>query len=489
AYVIYTSGSTGRPKGVMVRRRGLLNYLCWAGRAYAPESGVGAPLHSSLSFDLSVTSIFLPLLAGRRLELLAGGHDAEALAAALAGEAGYSLVKLTPAHLRLLAAGAGAAPGASRALVVGGESLTWEAVRAWRGRAPGTRIFNEYGPTETVVGSSVYEAEAGAGRAGEAVPIGRPIANTQLYVLDAGMEPAAVGVVGELYIGGAGVARGYVNRAGLTAERFIPDPHGVEAGARLYRTGDLGRYLADGQVEYVGRADSQVKVRGYRIELGEVEAALSAHASVGECVVAVRGEEDGKRLVAYVVARAGQAVGAAELREQLAQRLPAYMVPSAYVFLDELPLTRNGKVDRRALPSPEANREQSSQSYEAPRNAVEEQLVAIWQEVLGLERIGIRDNFFELGGHSLLATQVFSRVRAVFEVELPFSLIFEAPTVADFVAAAEELRGSQHTAAPVAAAPAIVPVSRDKYRVGKAPSPVTLAGGRADAEREEDKVS
>ncbi|HXQ69567.1 MAG TPA: amino acid adenylation domain-containing protein, partial [Pyrinomonadaceae bacterium] len=469
AYVIYTSGSTGQPKGVMIEQRGLVNYLNWALRTYAPEAGAGALLHSSLSFDLSVTSLYVPLLTGRCLELLPATAEVDGLGETLQRGTDYTLLKVTPAHLQLLngqLSGAEKA-GASRTLVLGGENLTWEMIRSWREQAPGVRIYNEYGPTETVVGSSIYEVgeeEANSNSSGS-VPIGRPIANTELYLLNEELEPVGVGVSGELYIGGAGLARAYLQRGGLTAERFIPHPYSRTEGARLYRTGDVARYLADGQLEYVGRADEQVKVRGYRIELGEVEAVLGRQWGVAECVVVARGEGGEKRLVAYVVGQAEAKLSATELRTQLSEQLPSYMVPGAFVVLDQLPLTKNGKVNKRALPDPEL--EPNRISYVAPRNPTEEKLAAIWCEVLGLEGIGIHDNFFELGGHSLLATQVFSRASAFFEVEFPFRLIFEAPTVAEFAVAAEEIRNSQQSRIT---APAIVPIPRDKYRVSRTSS-------------------
>ncbi|MFL6284238.1 MAG: AMP-binding enzyme, partial [Pyrinomonadaceae bacterium] len=267
------------------------------------------------------------------------------------------------------------------------------------------------------------------------VPIGRPIANTRAYVLDARMSPAPVGVPGELYIAGTGLARGYLNRPSLTAERFIPDPFSLEAGARLYRTGDVVRWLADGELEFIGRADNQVKVRGLRIELGEIEAALSSHEAVRDCVVLAREDEPGdKRLVAYVVtATVGPVLSAAELRAHLKERLPEYMVPSAFVMLEALPLSANGKVDRKALPAPDSSL--VSDIYVAPRDEVEEMIAEVWAEVLRVERVGVEDNFFESGGHSLLAMQVVSHLRQLMGCELPLRLMFEEPTVAGLAAA------------------------------------------------------
>ena len=267
------------------------------------------------------------------------------------------------------------------------------------------------------------------------VPIGRPIANTRIYILDRELQPVPVGVPGELHIGGDGLARGYLNRPDLTAEKFIADPFSGEPGARLYRTGDLARYRPDGNIEFLGRMDHQVKVRGFRIELGEIEAVLGQHPGLREAVVLAREDGPGdKRLVAYVVAHSGGAsVAVSELRGFLGEKLPDYMIPSVFVFLDAMPLTPSGKVDRRGLPAPDAARPEGQEGYVAPRTPVEEALAGIWAEVLGLDRVGIHDNFFELGGHSLLATQVVSQARRLFQVELALRRLFEAPTVAGLV--------------------------------------------------------
>jgi amino acid adenylation domain-containing protein len=448
AYIIYTSGSTGQPKGAAIPHRGLVNYLDWCRRAYDVEGGEGAPVHSPLGFDLTVTSLFAPLLSGRRVVLVPEESGVEGLGEALRASGGFSLVKITPPHLEVLnyLLPAAEAAGRTGALVIGGEALKAEALGFWRKHAPETRLINEYGPTETVVGCCVYEVAPGE-LLGGIVPIGRPIANTRLYVLDARFEPVATGVAGELYIGGDGLARGYLNRPDLTAERFLPDPFGVEAGARIYRSGDLARYAPDGNLEFLGRVDQQVKVRGFRIELGEIEAALSAHAGVREAAVIVREDTpDEKRLTAYVVAESGDATTAADLRAHLAERLPEYMIPMAFVMLERLPLTTNGKVDRRRLPEPDHARPELERAFVAPRNETEEALAKIWAEVLGVERVGVNDNFFELGGHSLLATQVVSRVRNTLKVDLPLrSLFFEAPTVALLAQMVEQRRaGGEH---------------------------------------------
>ncbi|WP_254623733.1 non-ribosomal peptide synthase/polyketide synthase [Myxococcus sp. CA033] len=455
AYLIYTSGSTGLPKGVMVEHRGVVNYLTWALHAYRIAEGSGSPVHSPLSFDLTVTSLIAPLIAGRPVVLVPEEAGVEGLGEALREGSDFSLVKLTPTHLQLLSyqLTQGEAAGRTRAFVIGGEALTAEGVAFWRKHAPDTLLINEYGPTETVVGCSVHTVAPGDATSG-AISIGRPIANTRLYVLDAHLRPVPVGVVGELFIGGSGVARGYWRRPALTAERFIPDAFSALPGARMYRTGDRVRWGADGRLEYLGRADFQVKVRGYRIELGEIESALRTHASVGDAVVVVREEGPlGARLVAYVAPHSGAPLPDANaLRGHLGERLPAYMVPSAIVSQEALPLSSNGKVDRAALPSPDAV---STDSHVAPLNATERTLATLMAELLRIEHVGAEDSFFALGGHSILATQLASRIRTVFQVELPLRALFEAPTVSSLAA-----RIDANARGGTSALPPLIPVSR-----------------------------
>ncbi|MFB1485409.1 amino acid adenylation domain-containing protein, partial [Corallococcus sp. RDP092CA] len=429
AYVIYTSGSTGKPKGVAIEHRGVSNYLTWCLTAYGLEAGAGAPVHSSLAFDLTVTSMLAPLVAGRGVVMVSEARGVEGLADVLREGVGFSLVKLTPSHLRLLAdlLGEEEAAGRTGAFVIGGEALFAEELAFWRKHARGTRLINEYGPTETVVGCTVHvvgEGDSGGG----AVRIGKPLPNTRMYVLDAQGQPVPVGVPGELYVGGVQVGRGYLGRPELTAEKFIPDAFSTEGGARLYRTGDLGRWRADGTLEYLGRADFQVKVRGYRIELGEVESALMGAYGVREAVVVVREEVAGdKRLVAYVAGDV-ESLERQALREHLEKTLPEYMVPTAFVVLEALPVTSNGKVDRKALPVPSDERGEVD-AFIAPRTPTEQLLAGAWSELLRVERVGATDDFFELGGHSLLATQVLSRVRSLFRVDLQLRDVFNAPTV------------------------------------------------------------
>ncbi|AGC43404.1 non-ribosomal peptide synthetase [Myxococcus stipitatus DSM 14675] len=438
AYVIYTSGSTGLPKGTLVTQRGLVHYLDWARREYQVTQGQSAPVHTSIAFDATLTSLLTPLCAGGTVHLLPSGQELEALAVSLR-EHRHGLVKLTPAHLQVLSnlLPEQALASLEGTFVVGGEALPAATVELWRRQAPRVRLVNEYGPTETVVGCSIHDVSA-TGLVDGVVPIGRPIANTEMYVLDAQLQPVPVGVVGELYIGGVGVARGYLGRADLTAERFVPDPFSGRTGARMYRPGDLARFLPDGAMEFLGRRDGQVKLRGHRIELGEIEATLRQHPSIGDAVVLVREDVPGdQRLAAYVVPHAGMAADAGDVRAFLQQRLPGYMVPASFTSMETLPLTPNGKVDRKALAAPMSA---ASGAALAPRSGTEELVASIWASVLRTERFGLHDAFFDLGGHSLLATQVVSRVREAFGLELPIATLFEAPTVAGLSERIQALR-------------------------------------------------
>jgi amino acid adenylation domain-containing protein len=436
AYILYTSGSTGRPKGVMVSHRGLSNYLAHAVATYMTDQIEGSVVSLPLSFDATLTTLLTPLLVGKRVELLA---EDEAALSRLAermfrGEQGL-LFKVTPAHLEALEhAKKGAEVGtAQHRIVVGGEQLGAERLRRWKAELlPNTIFVNEYGPTETVVGCSVWALEAEAGMAElirrAAAPIGGPIGNTQLYVLGEGEQLQPRGSVGELYISGAGLARGYLNQAELTAERFVPNAFSDRAGERLYRTGDLVRWAEDGNLEFLGRRDHQVKLRGYRIELGEIEATLNRHEGVRESVVVVRGSTaEDKRLVAYVVqAEADTAtLTSAGLQSHLQEKLPEYMVPWAYVFLKQLPLTPNGKLDRKALPDPEPTVSASI----LPRDPMELELIRIWEDILKTAPLGVNQSFFDLGGHSLLAIRMVSAIEAKMKVRLPLLALFQYPTV------------------------------------------------------------
>ena len=438
-YVLYTSGSTGKPKGVMITHRGLVNYLHWCVKAYSVADGQGAPVVSSIASDLTVTSLFSPLLCGKAVTLLPQGGGTTAVTALLpSGLDDYSLIKITPAHLDVLAQQLLQEETASRTrvLIVGGESLFGESLRCWREQMPDTRIINEYGPTETVVGCCAYEVPPRGAISGP-VPIGRPIANTQLYVLDAHLQPVPIGVPGELYIGSPGVARGYLNQPKLTAAKFIPDPFSLHPGARLYKSGDLCRYLSDGNLEYLGRIDHQLKIHGYRIEPGEIEAALACHPGVRHAVVVAREGELGGRhkgLVAYLVTNGSVAPNVSELRQFLKKSLPNYMVPGVFVFLEAIPTTQYGKVDRRALPSPDSRRPELNQTYVAPRTATEKVLADIFAHVLRVEQVGVHDNFFDLGGASIQTLEVVTRAEEA-GLDLTPDLLFEHQTIAELAAA------------------------------------------------------
>jgi acyl carrier protein len=340
-----------------------------------------------------------------------------------------------------------AIPESVRVVNLAGEPLRTDLVRRIHEPASVRKVHDLYGPTECTT-YSTWTCRTPDGRQ----TIGRPIANTQVYILDGGLNPVPIGVVGEIYIGGDGVARGYLNRPELTKEKFIANPFNTDPASRLYKTGDLARYLPDGNIEFLGRIDHQVKIRGYRIEPGEIEAALSQHQTIQSSVVVVREEAPGdKRLVAYVVARPEESFDAADVRKHLKQKLPEYMIPSALVLLKELPLTPSGKVDRRALPAPDQNRPELVDVYQPPRTPTEETLASIWAELLKLDKVGIHDNFFELGGHSLLATQIVSRIRKVFSIELPLRRLFESPTVAEMAVVITQSQAKRASDAELAA--------------------------------------
>jgi len=433
-YVIYTSGSTGKPKGVPVPHGAMVNFLL----GMAERPGMTAEDRclgvTTLSFDIAGLELFLPLVVGGCTTLVSreAGVDARELMERLGGA---TVMQATPATWRLLLEG-GWDGGDELRILCGGEALGRDLAEELLER--GVCLWNLYGPTETTIWSTAHEVSSSQG----AVPIGKPIANTQIYIVDGRSEPVAIGIGGELYIGGDGIARGYLNRAELTAEKFVPDSFGGHAGKRLYRTADLARYRSDGNIEFLGRIDHQVKIRGFRIELGEIETVLGQHPAVQEVVVLTRRPTTGdgllstgeQRLVAYLVAEEPEP-RASDLGRFLQEKLPDYMIPSVFVLLDALPLTPNGKVNRRALPAPEEASMVLEQRYVAPRTALEKLLAEIWVEVLEVERVGIHDNFFTLGGHSLLAMRVMTRLLNLFQLELPLRMSFEAPTIATFAAA------------------------------------------------------
>ena len=423
AYVIYTSGSTGKPKGVLIEHQGLTNYIWWAKEVYVKGEKTNFPLYSSISFDLTVTSLFTPLATGNTI-IAYRGEDKTELLANIVKDPRVDIIKLTPAHLHVLKEMNIADESTVRKMIVGGENLSTRLAESISSQfTNGLELFNEYGPTETVVGCMIYHYDAEKDRR-QSVPIGKPAANTNLYVLDAGGKPVPVGVPGEIYIGGTGVARGYLNRPELTAEKFVDNP--FVPGEKMYRTGDLARWLPDGNIKYLGRIDNQVKIRGYRIELGEVESALLDMESVQEAVVTAWGEDGSKQLCAYLVG--DPSIETIQFRQQLLRRFPEYMIPAYFVRLEELPLTLNGKIYREALPAPEG-RMKSGTEYTAPRTSIEKQLSEIWKEVLANPNLGIHDNFFEAGGHSLKVLQLINKINAVVGTNIQYPVVYQAPTI------------------------------------------------------------
>jgi amino acid adenylation domain-containing protein len=429
AYLIYTSGSTGQPKGVLVSHRNLV-HSTFARFHYYQEPLESFLLLSPFAFDSSVAGLFWTLCRGGMLVIPdEDSHQDPAYLTELIAQHSVSHLLALPSLYELILKQARVEQLTSlRTVIVAGEPCPPELVTRHVGILPQAALFNEYGPTEATVWSSVHHCDSIAEQ--RSVPIGRPVANTQVYVLDAQLEPVPAGITHELYIGGDGLARGYLNHPDLTADRFVPNPFSVNPGARLYKTGDLARFLADGSIEYGGRNDFQVKIRGHRIELGEIEFALAQHPDVRQAVVVARD----KRLTAFVVLKDATTATAKQLKQFLKQRLPEYMVPLSFVMLDSLPLTTTGKVDRNALPIDQIGFE-TEENYLAPRTALEQVLAGIFAEILSLERVGVNDSFFDLGGHSLLATQVLSRVREAFQLAIPLRKLFETPTVAGFAAA------------------------------------------------------
>jgi amino acid adenylation domain-containing protein len=434
AYVIYTSGSTGRPKGVQVTHGGLVNLTAALGPLLElSERDVFLGM-TTLSFDIAVLELLLPLTLGARVHVVDRGVAADGLALArrLRDER-VTILQATPATWGILLA-SGWKGDPTLKLISTGEALPRPLAEQLL--PLGAALWNLYGPTETTVFSTASRVARGS------VTIGKPIANTRVYVLDRGLRPAPLGVTGELYLGGAGLARGYLGRAGLTAERFLPDPFSPLPGARIYRTGDLARWLPDGNLECLGRVDHQVKIRGFRIELGEVEATIRRHPEVADAAVAAFEDgAGGPELVAYVVGRS-VIPGADELRDWVGEHLPDYMVPSRYVELEKLPLTPSGKLDRRALPAPGISGGLREPDYVAPRGAVEVTLAGLWAGVLGRERVGVHDNFFSLGGHSLKAAHLLGRIQELYGIELSLRVLFEFPTVAGLARYLAEVSGS-----------------------------------------------
>ncbi|MGD9900399.1 MAG: amino acid adenylation domain-containing protein, partial [Calditrichaceae bacterium] len=460
AYMIYTSGSTGNPKGTMITHHGLTNYLNWCLDAYPLSEGRGSLVHSTIAFDATVTAVFTPLLTGKTITLLPDNSDLEALSKALTEYKDFNVIKITPAHLELLKhqIAPSEAAGITRAFVIGGENLTADQIDFWQKNAPETLLFNEYGPTETVVGCVVFEAREWNGSG--SVPIGRAIINTQVYALDRDYNTVPAGARGELFIGGAGVARGYLNRPDLTAERFVPDPISGKSGARLYKTGDQVRYLKNGLMEFLGRSDDQFKIRGYRIEPAEIESALNRHPSVVESVVFSREDESGKRqLAGYFVSGEAESPTLSDLRSFLGELLPDYMIPAHFIRVDSIPLTSNGKVDRKALPKPDNQRLQTGTKFAAPETDNQVILAEIWQNLLGLKNIGIHDNFFELGGDSIIIIQIAAKAKQKGLNITPVQF-FRYQTIAQLANVASSTAYSQAEQGPVTGILPLTPVQK-----------------------------
>jgi amino acid adenylation domain-containing protein len=439
AYLIYTSGSTGRPKGVMIRHRSVCNRLLWERSAYNLTEADRILQSISFSFDVSVRIFFEPLTVGAKLILARSDrqHDS-AYIVRLISEWKITAATFTPSMLQVFLNEQGVENcNCLRRVNTGGEVLPFELQERFFACLDAD-LYVGYGPTEATIGVTNWVCKRESSRF--TVPIGRPIANTQIYILDCYLQPVPIGMAGEIHIGGVCLARGYFNRNELTAKKFIPNPFSPDPKDRLYKTGDLARYRPDGNIEFLGRKDNQIKIRGFRIELGEIEAVLREHPTVREAVVLAREDKPGdKRLVAYIVPYEKPKPTMSELQMFLKENLPDYMIPSVFLRLNTLPLTFSGKVDRRALPIPDYFRLEERGTYIAPRNEVEKAIAAIWQKLLGSDKVGIHDNFFELGGHSLLATQLISRLRDTLNVELPVRNIFDTPTVAGLAKSIEKI--------------------------------------------------
>jgi amino acid adenylation domain-containing protein len=448
-YVIYTSGSTGKPKGAINTHRGITNRLLWMNEYFSGELAAVALQTTHHVFDSAVWQLLWPLINGGRSVVPSPTMEMSAdYLATLIEKHGVTITDFVPSVFNVLVPQLVTGSDVQhklrslRSLIIGGEEITPSTTYTFLEHFPGVRVTNLYGPTEASIGCICHEVSGDEGA--KKIPIGRPIANTHALVLDSRMNLIPIGVTGELYITGGCLGLGYLNDEEKTRAAFVENPYDELAHDKLYKTGDLARYLSDGEIEFVGRIDQRVKIRGFRIELGEIEAALRRHPALRHAVVIAREDLPGdKRLLAYVVPSQDAATttpSVGELRGFVREKVPDYMVPSAFVVLEELPLTPNGKVDRRALLALEAPNPELENDFVAPRDALEERLVEIWEEVLGLERVGINDDFFELGGHSLLATQVVSRVRTVLGVQLPLRRLFEAPTI---VGLAEEITQRQ----------------------------------------------
>nr|WP_321162352.1 amino acid adenylation domain-containing protein [Nostoc sp. KVJ3] len=432
-YVIYTSGSTGQPKGVMVSHRGIRNQLYWRQTTFRLTQADKVLLTISFSFDPSVWQILWPLCFGGQLIVARpGGHQDTAYLVKVITKQQITVLALVPSILRVLLEEKGIENCRFlKHITCGGEALPGELIERFFAKLNLDNVLhNCYGPTEASIDTTFWTCQRDTNYA--IAPIGRPITNAEIHILDENLQPVPVGESGELHIGGIGLARGYLNRPELTIDKFIFNSFSSESGARLYKTGDLARYLSDGNIEFLGRIDYQVKIRGFRIELGEIEAILGRHPALTQTLVIAREDINGdKQLVAYVVASAEQIPSRVELRRFLQSQLPEYMVPAYFVFLDTLPLNPNGKIDRHALPAPDLSRQESEVNFVAPRNEVEREITQIWEQILGVQPIGVKDNFFEVGGNSILAVKLFWQIEKIFNKNLPLAILFQSGTVED----------------------------------------------------------
>jgi tyrocidine synthetase-3 len=435
AYVMYTSGSTGEPKGVIIQHRALVNYVWWAKDVYNFNERVSVALYSSLSFDLTVTSIYPPLITGNKI-FIYRQDGRESPLAEIIKDNQVDILKLTPSHLSLIKDQDNSKCKIKK-LIVGGEALETElARRTCESFGRKVEIFNEYGPTEATVGCMIYQYDPSVDQRAY-VPIGCPAANTQIYLLNDSLTPVAENMIGELFIAGACLAQGYLNRAALTEEKFITNPFSPEQ--KMYRSGDLARWLSEGGLEFIGRKDNQIKFHGYRVELNDIRCCLNRHPQIRDSLVTITKDRHGQDvMIAYYISRQELDVG--ELRVFLAESVMEEMLPNVFVHLRKLPLTLNGKVNYRALPTLDEAKERIKRAYVPPQTDTERALVRIWAEALGIEKLGIHDNFFELGGHSLLATLIVSRVRESFQVDLPLRNLLETPTVAGVASYIEAIR-------------------------------------------------
>lgn len=451
AYIIFTSGSTGTPKGVEIAHRSLVNYIWWAAQVYSSGERLAWPLFSSLAFDLTVTTLFTPLITGGRIVVYLGDPGVQSMVVLkVIDDNAVDIMKLTPAHLAMIR-DRNLETTRLRKFIVGGEDFKTELARDITKAIPHpVEIYNEYGPTEATVGCMIHRFDIDRDQAGS-VPIGVPAANAGIYVLSEAYQPTGPGIIGEMFIAGDGLARGYFNRPDLTDDRFRTaiDPRDRFSKLRLYKTGDLARWSPEGRLEFLGRADHQVKVGGARVELGEIEARLLKHPQVQECAVAVIEPSAAgggmARLAAYYVSP--DALTVADLRAHLAEELLESMIPTHYVRLERMPLTSNGKVDRTSLPEPTAENIRSAQEFTAPATETEKTLAALWCDLLKVKSIGRRDNFFELGGESLLVVRAVARMRKVFGVDVQIRNLFERPTLSELAEVIDGMRWVAHSEA------------------------------------------